>query len=237
MQDLNEYLMKNFGKSVSKISETEFGNKLIEKDLKMISWDDVASDFHKTNDEFREKFSTSDGLVIIEKENKTQLFFIEFKNMDYSKKEDRQMRLHNLKNNLKQMKECEYNCKIYEDIKKLSKHLVDESHVSLRSKPSDSISLFYYIMKNYYTKMDDNDENIEKKCIEKLSECDKFFFLVSNTEAQYLPFKNKSNRYNTIIKPLEFLKRFEPYHYKMVLTVNKSGFDKYFYDRNHEFLN
>lgn len=236
MQDLKEHLLKKFGKPISEISKTEFKNILIEKDFKMISWDDVATYFNETNDEFKEKFSTADGLFMREKENKTQLFFMEFKNMDYSKIEDRQMSLFHLKNNIKQMKECEHECEIYEDIEKLLEYLVDRSHVSLRSKPSDSLSLFYYVMKNFYSN-ENNDEKIDEKYIEKLFKCEKFFFLVTNTQSQYLPFKNKNNRQNSIIKPLNFLKRFEPYHYKMVFAVNKSGFDKYFYNRNREFLN
>jgi len=144
------------------------------------------------------------------------------------------MSLFHLKNYLKQMKKCKHNCEIYDDVEKLSEYLVDISHVSLRSKPSDSLSLFFHVMKNFYT---EEDDEINEIYIKKLFECDKFFFLVSNTQAQYLPFKNKNNRQNTIIKPLNFLKRFEPYHYKMVFAVNKSGFDKYFYNRNREFLN
>lgn len=64
----------------------------------MISWDDVATDFEKTNNEFKEKFSTTDGLFMRKKENKTQLFFMEFKNINYSNIEDRQMSLFHLKN-------------------------------------------------------------------------------------------------------------------------------------------
>ena len=86
-------------------------------------------------------------------------------------------------------------------------------------------------MKEYY-----EIENDEDAC-NKLFNTDKFFFLVSNTESQYNPYKNKSNRQNTIIKPLDFLKRFEPYHYDAVFAVNESGFDRYFYNRNKEFLN
>ena len=67
MQDLKEYLMKKFGKPVSEISKTEFDNVLIDKDFKMISWDDVATYFNKTNDEFEDKFSTADGLFIRKK--------------------------------------------------------------------------------------------------------------------------------------------------------------------------
>lgn len=240
MQDLNEHLMKKFGKPVSEISKTGFDNKLIDKNFKMISWDDVAIYFNETNEDFDEKFSTADGLFIHKKENKTQLFFMEFKNIDYSNVEDRQMSLFHLKNYLKQMDECEHDCDIYEDFENISKHLVDESHVSLRTKPYDSLSLFFHIMKDFY-KSDSNedDENEDREyeiLIEKLFECDKFFYLVSNTEFQYLPFKNINNRQNNIIRPLSFLKRLEPYHYKMVLAVNKKGFDRYFYNRYKEFL-
>lgn len=230
MQDLKEHLMKKFKKPISEISRTEFGNVLINKDDKMISWDDVATYFNETNDEFKDKFSTADGLFMRKKENKTQLFFFEFKNNDYSNVEDRQMSLFHLKNYLKQMKECENDCEIYDDIEKLSEYLVDKSHVSLRTKPYDSLSLFFHVMKDFY-KTDD------EKCIENLFECDKFFFLVSNTKSEYLPFKNVNNRQNSIIRPLSFLKRLEPYHYKMAFAVNKKGFDRFFYNRNREYLN
>ena len=81
MQDLKEYLMKKFGKPVREISKTEFDNVLIDKDFKMISWDDVATYFNETNDEFEDKFSTADGLFIRKKEDKTQIYFMEFKNI------------------------------------------------------------------------------------------------------------------------------------------------------------
>lgn len=230
MHDLKIYLENKFGKPLNEISKTEFDNTLIDKKLEMISWDDAAEYFNKINDEFREEFSTADGLYIIEKENKNQLFFFEFKNINFSEKSDRQMGLFHLKNYLKQMKECEHDCDIYEDLEKISEYLVDISNVTIRSKPSDSISLFYQFMKEHY-KIDDDE------ACDKLFKTEKFFFLVSNTESQYIPFKNKSNRQNTIIKPLDFLKRFEPYHYKMVFAVNQSGFDRYFYDWNKEYLN
>lgn len=234
MQDLKEYLMKKFGKSVSEISKTEFDNVLIDKDFKMISWDDVATYFNETNDEFEDKFSTADGLFMRKKEDKTQLFFMEFKNIDYSNDEDRQMSLFHLKKYQKQMIECEHNCEIHDDFKKISEYLVDKSYVSLRAKPYDSLSLFFHVMKCFYN----SDEYSENEIlIEKLFECDKFFLLVSNTKSEYLPFKNINNRQSSIIRPLSFLKRLEPYHYKMALAVNKKGFDRYFYNRNKEYLN
>ena len=134
MQDLNNYLMENFGKPSNEIAKTEYDNTVIDKEFNMISFDDVAEDFDKRNNEFNDKFSSADGLLII-------------------------------------------------------------------------------------------------------FETEKFFFLVSKTQAQYIPFKNKSNRQKTIIQPLSFLKRFEPYHYNMILAVNKNGFDRYFYKRNKEYLN
>ena len=207
MQDLKEHLMKKFEKPVSEISKTEFGNIVINKEYKMISWDDVATYFNETNDEFEDKFSTADGLFMRKKENKTQLYFFEFKNNDYSNIEDRQMSLFHLKNYLKQMKECEQDCEVYEDLKKISKHLVDKSHVSLRTKPYDSLSLFFYIMKDFYKSDKDNEDNENEIFIEKLSKCDKFFFLVSKTESQYLPFKNINNRQKSIIGPLSFFKK------------------------------
>ena len=236
MQDLNEHFMKNFGKPVCELSKTGFNNVLIDKNFKMISWDDVATCFNETNEEFKDEFSTADGLFIRKKENKTQLFFIEFKNIDYSNVEDRQMSLFHLKNYLKQMNECEHDCDIYEDFKKISEYLVDKSYVSLRTKPYDSLSLFFHIMKDFYKSDDDNEDGENEILIEKLFECDKFFYLVSNTEFQYLPFKNINNRQNSIIRPLSFLKRLEPYHYKMAIAVNKKGFDRYFYNRNKEYF-
>ena len=232
MQNLNDYLMENFGKPISEISKTEYGNIVVNNESNMISFDDVAKYFNKANNEFKEEFSSADGLIIIEKENKEKVFFFEFKNIDYSDNEDRQMSLFHLKKCLKEMKECDNDCEVYGEINEISKYLVDISHLSLRSKPSDSISLLYYIMKDYYEKNDTTE-----MCIKKLFEAEKFFFLVSKTESQYIPFKNKSNRQNNIIQPLSFLKRFEPYHYKMVLAVNKDGFDRYFYKRNEKYLN
>lgn len=232
MQDLNDYLMKNFGKPTNEISKTEYDNTVIYEEFNMISFDDVAKDFYERNNEFNGKFSSADGLIIIEKENKNQIFFFEFKNIDYSDEKDRQMGIYYLNNCLKQMKECEHECEAYDEINTISEYLIDKSHLSLRSKPSDSLSLFYFIMKDYYGKEENNEI-----CINKLFKTEKFFFLVSKTQAQYLPFKNKSNRQNNIIRPLDFLKRFEPYHYNMVLAVNKNGFDRYFYKRNKKYLN
>lgn len=234
MQDLKEYLMKKFGKPVREISKTEFDNVLIDKDFKMISWDDVATYFNETNDEFEDKFSTADGLFIRKKEDKTQIYFMEFKNINYSNVEDRQMSLFHLKKYLKQMSECEHDCEIYDEFKKISKYLIDKSYVSLRAKPYDSLSLFFHVMKSFYKSADDSENEI---LIEKLFDCDKFFFLVSNTESEYLPFKNINNRQRSIIRPLSFLKRLEPYHYNMALAVNTKGFDRYFYNRNKEYLN
>ena len=232
MQDFKDYLMKKFGKSVSEISSTEFDKVLINKKFKMICWDDVATYFNETNDEFNGEFSSADGLYILEKDDKTQLFFFEFKNINYSDDADRQMSIFHLKNYLKQMKECDGKCEIHDGIEKLLDFLVDISHVSMRSKPSDSLSLFYYMMKEYYDSEDDDGS-----LIDKLFRTEKFFFLVSNTHSEYLPFKNRSNRRSTIAKPLNFLKRFEPYHYTNVYAVYKKGFDRYFYNHNKEHFN
>lgn len=230
MQDLSDYLMENFGKPANEISKTEYDNTVIDEEFNMISFDDVAKDFNERNNQFNGKFSSADGLIIIKKENTNQIFFFEFKNIDYSNKEDRQLSIFHLKEYLKQMKECNQDCEVYDKINKISKELVDKSYLSLRSKPSDSISLLYYIMEDFYKK------NNNEMCINKLFNSRKIFFLVSKTQSQYTPFKNKSNRENTIIRPLDFLKRFEPYHYNMVLAVNKKGFDRYFYKRNKEYL-
>lgn len=230
MQDLSDYLMENFGKPANEISKTEYDNTVIDEEFNMISFDDVAKDFNERNNQFNGKFSSADGLIIIKKENTNQIFFFEFKNIDYSNKEDRQLSIFHLKEYLKQMKECNQDCEVYDKINKISKELVDKSYLSLRSKPSDSISLLYYIMEDFYKK------NNNEMCINKLFNSRKIFFLVSKTQSQYTPFKNKSNRENTIIRPLDFLKRFEPYHYNMVLAVNKNGFDRYFHKRNKEYL-
>ena len=96
---------------------------------------------------------------------------------------------------------------------------------------------FFYIMKDFYKSDKDNEDNENEIFIEKLSKCDKFFFLVSKTESQYLPFKNINNRQKSIIGPLSFLKKLEPYPYMMAFAVNKRGFDGYFYNRHKEFLN
>ena len=101
MHDLKSYLHEKYGKPTHEISKAEFGNILIDKELKMISWDDAADEFHKTNSEFKEKFSTADGLIIIEKEDKNQLFFFEFKNLDYSNEKDKQMAKYRLNKYLK----------------------------------------------------------------------------------------------------------------------------------------
>lgn len=230
MQDLSDYLMENFGKPSNEISKTEYDNTVIDEEFNMISFDDVAKDFNERNNQFNGKFSSADGLIIIKKENTNQIFFFEFKNIDYSNKEDRQLGIFHLKEYLKQMKECNQDCEVYDKINKISKELVDKSYLSLRSKPSDSISLLYYIMEDFYKK------NNNEMCINKLFNSRKIFFLVSKTQSQYTSFKNKSNRENTIIRPLDFLKRFEPYHYNMVLAVNKNGFDRYFHKRNKEYL-
>ena len=198
----------------------------------MISLDDVADDFNKFNEDFTEKFSSADILYILEKEDKIQLFFFEFKNQDYSYIEDRQLSKFYLNNCIDKMKSCEHNCDIYMDIKEHSERLVDVSHVSLRSKPADSISLVYYIMENYF-----KTRGMDANCVEKLFNIEKFFFLVFNMQAQYIPFKkNINNRYHDIIKPLSFLKRFEPYHYKFVFAVNETGFNDFFINWNKNYL-
>ena len=232
MHDFKIYLMENYAKSVKELSETEFGNELLDYDFQMISWDDVAEDFLKFNNEFNEKFSSADALYILEKEDKIQLFFFEFKNINYSNIEDSQMSKFHLNKCIENMGSCPNNCKIYMDIKKHAKRLVDESNVSLRSKPSDSISLFYHVMRSFL-----NNDVSEDSCKEKLFKSEKFFFIVSNTPQEYVPFhKNKSNRYNNIVKALTFLKRFEPYHYKMVFSVNEKGFHDFFYKWNKKYI-
>ena len=235
MHGLKIYLLENYGKSIKELSETEFGNELLDYDFQMISWDDVADDFLKFNNEFNEKFSSADALYILEKEDKIQLFFFEFKNINYSNIEDRQLSKFHLNKCIDKMALCHNDCEIYDDIKKHAERVVDVSHVSLRSKPSDSISLFYHVMKSFLKNSTDATEN---SCKEKLFKIEKFFFLVSNTQQQYTPFhKKKSNRYNNIVKPLTFLKRFEPYHYKMVFSVNGNGFHKFFYEWNKRYIN
>ena len=194
MHGLKIYLLENYGKSIKELSETEFGNELLDYDFQMISWDDVADDFLKFNNEFNEKFSSADALYILEKEDKIQLFFFEFKNINYSNIEDRQLSKFHLNKCIDKMALCHNDCEIYDDIKKHAERVVDVSHVSLRSKPSDSISLFYHVMKSFLKNSTDATEN---SCKEKLFKIEKFFFLVSNTQQQYTPFhKNKSNRYN-----------------------------------------
>lgn len=235
MHGLKIYLLENYGKSIKELSETEFGNELLDYDFQMISWDDVADDFLKFNNEFNEKFSSADALYILEKEDKIQLFFFEFKNINYSNIEDRQLSKFHLNKCIDKMALCSNDCEIYDDIKKHAERVVDVSHVSLRSKPSDSISLFYHVMKSF---LKNSTEVTENSCKEKLFKIEKFFFLVSNTKQQYAPFhKNKSNRYNNIVKPLTFLKRFEPYHYKMVFSVNDTGFHDFFYEWNKKYIN
>lgn len=130
------------------------------------------------------------------------------------------------------MKECDKGCRLHESIDMILNHLVDASYVSLRSKPSDSLSLFYHMLKEYYGVEDD-----DRVLLELLFRTEKFFFLVSNTPSEYLPFKNKSNRKSTIIEPLSFLKRFEAYHYNNVYAIYKTGFEKYFYNHNKEYFN
>ena len=51
MHDFKIYLMENYAKSIKELSETEFGNKLLDYDFRMISLDDVAEDFLKNNNE------------------------------------------------------------------------------------------------------------------------------------------------------------------------------------------
>ena len=92
--------------------------------------------------------------------------------------------------------------------------------------------------KNMRSFLKNGHDETEDLCKENLFKIEKFFFLVSNTQQQYAPFhKNKSNRYNNIVKPLTFLKRFEPYHYKMVFSVNDIGFHDFFYEWNKKYIN
>ena len=235
MHNFKKHLLEKYGKSIKELSETEHENSLIDNNFQMISWDDVAEDFLKFNNDFNEKFSSADALYILEKEDKVQLFFFEFKNINYSNIKNRQVNKFHLNRCIKKMALCSNDCEIYEDIKKHAEKLVDVSHVSLRSKPSDSISLLYYMMNNFF---EDHPDETEDLCKEKLFKIEKFFFLVSSTQQQYAPFyKNKSNRHNNIVKPLIFLKRFEPYHYKMVFSVNDKGFHKFFCEWNEKYLN
>ena len=213
--------MDNYSKSIKELSNSEFQNYVINSDIKMISLDDVADDFNKFNNDFTDKFSSADALYILEKEDKIQLFFFEFKNLDYSLIKDRQMSKFYLNKCIDEMHSCEHDCKIYNEIKKHAEKLVDVSQASLRSKPADSISLVYHIMENYF-----KTKGMDINCIEKMFNIEKFFFLVSKTQSQYIPFKkNINNRYSDMIKPLSFLKRFEPYHYKFVFAVNENGFN------------
>ena len=79
MYAFKEYLMKKFGKPVSEISSTEFDNQIINKKFKMICWDDVATYFNESNDEFKGEFSSADGLYIFLK--KKIIFSFSFLNL------------------------------------------------------------------------------------------------------------------------------------------------------------
>lgn len=225
MDNFIDFLFKNFGDTARNLSDTGHGNKWINEDMILIKYDDVATYFNEKYDDFEDKFTSADALYISRNNNEFKLFFIEFKNIDYSDEKDKLMNKYRLKECILEMKKCEHNCKIIDSIDELYSKLVDESKVSMRSKPFDSLSLFYYLM---------NHEIINDlfDCRQELFNMKKFYFVVSKTIAQYNPYSpNKSNRNKTIVEPLRFLKRLSPYHYTEVFVVNEGGFKQYFVDR------
>lgn len=219
MKEFFNYLKNKYGKTAQELSKSHEGNVLVETKTIMISLDDMAKKLKVFNKEFKEDFATADALHVVFKNNKIKLFFIEFKNIDFSIKEERLKEKYQLKDLILEIDDED----MRKDFLKYHDDLIDKSMLRLRMKPYDSLSLLLHFMEYYF-------KDYSKDCVKLLFEIEKNFVLISKTKTEYNPlFKNKSNRNNNIIKPLRFLKRLVPYHYNNVLTLPDNKSDKFIY--------
>ena len=214
-----DYLLENYGACSSELSKTDDGNELVDDKSKMISLDAMAEVLYSSHSIFNEKFATADSLYVVQKDDTFELYFIEYKMIDFNDEEDRLRSVFGLKKCISKMSNCEHNCEVLVDIKKYRKELVDKSHLKMRSKPYDSLTVLYYFMNSFFSSKPSNFS------IEQLFNFKKFYILVSKTQGQYNPIlPNKSNRNNKITKPLRFMQRLKPYHYDEIAVVSDIGF-------------
>lgn len=204
--------------------KSDGGNILVKTQITMIDLDSISKKLNIISKDFKERFATADALYLIIKNGKIKLFFIEFKNKDFTVQEQRLKEKYNLKKLILEIEDKSMKSKFLKHHEKL----IDKSMLRLRIKPYDSLSVIFYFMKHYF------GENYVEKCLYELQNMEKSFILVSKTKTEYTPlFKNKSNRNNNIIKPLRFLKRLVPYYYNHVLTLPDSKFDHLMYKLNN----
>ena len=221
MHAFNEYLIENFGRPLNQLSDTGFGNVLMDSNAVMISLDEMAESLPNIKQEFKQHFASVDALLITENGGEFELYFIEFKNMNFNRNSDRLMSKNLLNQCIFEIDKCEYGCEVLNDLRKCSKYLVDRHNVSMRSKPFDSLSVMYFFMKDYF------EFESEQDCMKRLFELKKYFILVSRTESEFFPSKNRNNRKNSIINPLKFLNRLKPYHYDEISILSYEGFFKF----------
>ena len=220
MQNFLNFLIDKYGKPASVLSKSAEGNILVENQTIMISLDDMSKDLKNFNRDFKQQFATADALHVIIKNDKIKLYFIEFKNKDFSKIKERLQEKESLKDLILTIEDDN----IKKDFLKHQNKLIDKSMMRLRMKPYDSLSLIYYFMKHYFI------EKNSDECVNNLFAIEKYFVLISKTPTDYNPlFQNRSNRNNEIIKPLRFLKRLVPYYYDDVLTLPHYKFDSFIY--------
>lgn len=214
MEDFYQFLKSNFSSSITELSKTSFDNSLVENDCMLINLDEMSQKLPKFNSGIKTIFASADALLIRKNGDEFNLFFIEFKNIDFSDNKDRLMSKYILDECIGKMELCHHNCMHVDELSMCSKYLTDRYNVSLRSKPVDSISLIYHFMEYFFDGMSKT----------KLFNFNKYFILVSRTKIEYNHLKNKNNKNNSIIAPLSFLSRLVPYYYDDVLVLSEKNF-------------
>lgn len=106
MENFNQFLRTNFSSSLKDLSKTEFENNLIDSDAILIDLDLMARKLPEFNSKFKTIFASADSLLITKKCGKFQLYFIEFKNIDFNDKNDRLMSKYILNSCISKMKQC-----------------------------------------------------------------------------------------------------------------------------------
>lgn len=227
MESFNQYLMSEFKGSLRKVSKTDEENHFLDDHFAdnyfMISLDEMAK--RVLNPYFKgDQFSSADGLFIEKKNDNFIFYFFEFKNLDFSKKEDRQLSRFYLNRCIDKIKDCSNktescnDCDIVDSLNKFKKYLIDRKVCSLRSKPYDSLSLLYHGIDDYFK------ENDSFEVDKTLFSIKKVFYLVSLTSVEEYTSPNKSNNRGKQFKYFPFLKRIKPYHFDDVCFINNLTF-------------
>ena len=228
MQKLYNHLKKEYGDTITNLSATSENNQFIINDGVLVSLDKLKKDYKKHKNY---EFTSSDALFIKTLDNgKVQIYFFEFKKLDLTSNEDLGMSKYRLQECIKKMNNCNGGCKFIEELNQYGKNLVDKYHLSLRSKPFDSISLLYHVIMRFYPEMDDYE------CRKLLFEADKLFFLVSQTPNNWPPINKNDSNLRNFRGVISVLDRLKPYYYTQVFSVNENGFNNWFYKQTNDLI-